>query len=81
MVPSLTFKYVSSNPCPVPQDAIDMAVSAHQIANRIPDCGLQLWSSELLANLYGLTEDAVKAAQLTELHSTVSSQIDKGTES
>lgn len=63
------------------KDAIDMAVSAHQIANRIPDCGLQLWSSELLANLYGLTEDAVKAAQLTELHSTVSSQIDKDNES
>ena len=44
-------------------DAIDMVKSASEIATRIPDKSLQLWSADLLSVLYEKTEDLVQSEE------------------
>lgn len=54
------------------RDAIEMVRSAHDIANRIPDVGLQVWSAQLLSSLYEKTGDAARAEEYETVRQKIS---------
>lgn len=63
------------------KDAIEMVRSAHDIANRIPDCGLQLWSTDLLQQLYLKTGEEDKREEIEKVHQGTVDKMSKEAES
>ena len=62
------------------KDAIEMVRSAHDIATRIPDVGLQVWSAELLSTLYERSGEEGSSKEFADLAQTVSQKITKDVE-
>ena len=60
-------------------DALEMVKSAHEIANRIPDISLQIWSSRLLGKLYS-EDQPDKATEMRELCEKLNTKITKENE-
>lgn len=62
------------------KDAIEMVKSANDIANRIPDAGLQVWSSRLLQTLHERSGDEEQAAMYRGVHSQLKERIERDVE-
>ena len=59
------------------KDAIEMVRSAHDIATRIPDVGLQLWSAQLLTTLYHKTGEEASVTEFSAVVQSVTETLHK----
>eukprot|EP00794_Sanderia_malayensis_P009730 gene9730-10723_t len=58
-----------------PQEALNMVIPAMQLATKVSDVYLQLWSASLLKDIYHLLEDEAREVEGAQLHHLYTTQL------